>query len=208
MKPEQSPKARRIAGRKLKILDAAAAVFADKGYQRATTREIARVADVAEGTIYNYFGNKQGLLLGILQQIVEETGNSIAAIEADDVTSMVEQALEARLALSKKHRMLLTFLHEARLNPEVLTFYTTHLRDHLLTVMTERIAILHQLGIMRPADARLVARIFLALVIGFGVQFELGDDAFLAEETPAALARGITDVLLHGLQKPDVGENT
>lgn len=201
MTPEPTRKARRIAGKKARILNTAADVFSEKGFQRATTREIAQRADVAEGTLYNYFGNKQGLLLGILQQITDETSDSIAAIEAEDVATLVEKALEARLALSKKHRMLLTFLHEARLNTAVLDFYTTHLRDHLLDVMTERMAVLHNIGVMRPADARIVARIFLALVLGFGVQFELGDDAFLADVSPAVLARGITDVLLNGLQR-------
>ena len=52
---------RRIAARKSQILGAASAVFGKKGYQRATTREIAAEANVGEGTIYNYFANKQGL---------------------------------------------------------------------------------------------------------------------------------------------------
>ena len=168
MTPEPTRKARRIAGKKAKILDTAAAVFAEKGYQRATTREIAQRADVAEGTLYNYFGNKQGLLLGILQQITDETSDSITAIEADDVATLVEKALAARLSLSKKHRMLLTFLHEARLNPDGLNYYTTHLSDHLLDVMTDRMALLHNIGVMRPADASIVERSLLALVLGLG----------------------------------------
>ncbi len=44
---------RRIAARKEQILDAAAQVFAAKGFHRATTKEIAEAADVSEGTIYN-----------------------------------------------------------------------------------------------------------------------------------------------------------
>ena len=48
--------------REARILDAAAAVFAQKGFHQATIRDIAELADVADGTIYNYFDNKLDLL--------------------------------------------------------------------------------------------------------------------------------------------------
>ncbi|MCK4450178.1 MAG: helix-turn-helix transcriptional regulator, partial [Anaerolineae bacterium] len=49
---EQMAKARRA-----QILDAAATMFAKKGFHRATTKEIAKAASVSPGTIYNYFGS-------------------------------------------------------------------------------------------------------------------------------------------------------
>ena len=47
-------------------LDAAAVVFARNGYHWTTIRDIARRADVADGTIYNYFDSKFDLLLAIM----------------------------------------------------------------------------------------------------------------------------------------------
>jgi hypothetical protein len=38
-------------------------VFTEKGYHKATTKEIARAASISEGTIYNYFNNKRELLV-------------------------------------------------------------------------------------------------------------------------------------------------
>jgi AcrR family transcriptional regulator len=43
------------------LLEAAGRVFAVRGYARATTKEIAKVAGVAEGTIYRHFADKQDL---------------------------------------------------------------------------------------------------------------------------------------------------
>jgi AcrR family transcriptional regulator len=54
---------RQIAVRIEQILDAAARLFATKGFHRTTTREIAEAADVAEGTLYNYFENKNDLFI-------------------------------------------------------------------------------------------------------------------------------------------------
>ncbi|MBU4556283.1 MAG: TetR/AcrR family transcriptional regulator [Actinobacteria bacterium] len=44
-----------------RLLDAAAAVFSERGYARATTKEIARAAAVSEGTIYRHFADKKEL---------------------------------------------------------------------------------------------------------------------------------------------------
>ena len=55
--------------RRTQILDAAMAVFAERGYHRATIREVARTAGVADGTIYNYFADKEALLLACLDRL-------------------------------------------------------------------------------------------------------------------------------------------
>src|ERR1041385_5603023 len=62
---------RLVAVRRDHILDAATQVFAAKGFEAATIREIARLAGVADGTIYTYFKNKAALLLGILDRLNE-----------------------------------------------------------------------------------------------------------------------------------------
>jgi len=49
-------------GKREKILLAGINVFAEKGYQEAKISEIAEKADIANGTIYEYFKNKEELL--------------------------------------------------------------------------------------------------------------------------------------------------
>ena len=58
-----------IAARRNQILDAAAGVFAEKGFHPTTIRDIAQAAGIADGTIYNYFENKTALLIGILDRM-------------------------------------------------------------------------------------------------------------------------------------------
>jgi TetR/AcrR family transcriptional regulator, fatty acid metabolism regulator protein len=62
---------RLVAVRRDHILDAATEVFAAKGFEAATIREIAHLAGVADGTIYTYFKNKAALLLGIMDRLNE-----------------------------------------------------------------------------------------------------------------------------------------
>jgi TetR/AcrR family fatty acid metabolism transcriptional regulator len=61
---EYAPKNNK-AGR---ILESALNVFAAKGYQSATIQEISKAAIVSEGTIYEYFNNKEDLLFSILER--------------------------------------------------------------------------------------------------------------------------------------------
>jgi AcrR family transcriptional regulator len=51
------------------IADSAARLFAERGYEQVTVSEIARAAEVAEQTLYNYFPTKEQLVTDREQQI-------------------------------------------------------------------------------------------------------------------------------------------
>ena len=54
------------------ILDAARDVFAEIGYGAATVRDIVRRTDLATGTFYNYFPDKESVLLALLSETAGE----------------------------------------------------------------------------------------------------------------------------------------
>ena len=55
-----------------RILQAAVKVFAQKGYHRAKVASVARRADVADGTIYLYFRNKEDILVSLFDEVMDE----------------------------------------------------------------------------------------------------------------------------------------
>ncbi|RJP24973.1 MAG: TetR/AcrR family transcriptional regulator [Candidatus Abyssobacteria bacterium SURF_5] len=64
------------------IIDAAIEVFARTGFYKAKAAEIAGKADVAVGTIYNYFKNKDDILISIFNERIGELTKSVrTAIE-------------------------------------------------------------------------------------------------------------------------------
>ena len=67
--PIEAIQAQLVAARRTQILDAATRVFASKGFNRSTIRDVAQDAGVADGTIYNYFANKTDLLFGLLDRL-------------------------------------------------------------------------------------------------------------------------------------------
>lgn len=65
--------------RRQEILRAARVVFAQAGFRRATVDEIAQRAEVAKGTIYLYFDNKEAILADLVLQALAELQAQLTA---------------------------------------------------------------------------------------------------------------------------------
>ena len=76
---------RRSEDKRRRILQAAIKVFARKGYFAARVSELARRADVADGTIYLYFRGKEDILVSLFDEVmsehVERARAEMAAVE-------------------------------------------------------------------------------------------------------------------------------
>ncbi len=68
------------------ILEVASRLFAEKGYSRTTTAEIAQAAEVAEGTLYHHFDSKDGIYLTIFDEMVGEYLSGAERIARDGRT--------------------------------------------------------------------------------------------------------------------------
>jgi TetR/AcrR family transcriptional regulator, regulator of cefoperazone and chloramphenicol sensitivity len=68
----RSGRKRDRAGKQQALIVAALKLFASKGYDATTTREIAAVAGCAEGLIHRYFNGKAGLLPALLKYRVSQ----------------------------------------------------------------------------------------------------------------------------------------
>ncbi|GCE31590.1 TetR family transcriptional regulator [Dictyobacter alpinus] len=90
-----------VAARRKQILDAATQVFAEKGFHRATIKEIARVAGIADGTIYTYFASKDEVLLAVLDRLNETTERKQQFVLGDeqDLKAFFRAYLRQRMAL-------------------------------------------------------------------------------------------------------------
>jgi TetR/AcrR family transcriptional regulator, fatty acid metabolism regulator protein len=67
-----SPDVNRENERRTQILSSAIKIFGEKGFQNATISEIADDARIGDATIYEYFRNKEDLLLAIPVEVTKE----------------------------------------------------------------------------------------------------------------------------------------
>lgn len=68
------------------LLDAAAALFAEKGVDGASIDAIAETADRTSGAVYDHFGGKEGLLFALLEGWVDDVAAVITAELATTTT--------------------------------------------------------------------------------------------------------------------------
>ncbi|NWF55050.1 MAG: TetR/AcrR family transcriptional regulator [Syntrophaceae bacterium] len=91
-----------------KILQAAIKVFSEKGFYNSRVSEIAKEANVADGTIYLYFRNKDDILISLFE---EEFGkivkNMRAALEKDpDPLKKIRRFAMTHLSIVSKQQEL------------------------------------------------------------------------------------------------------
>ena len=81
------------------ILRLSAALFAEKGVDRASMSDIARACGVSKALLYHYYDSKDGLLFDVIRSHLQHLVDVIA--EADDPDAAPEDRLRALI-----HRML------------------------------------------------------------------------------------------------------
>ena len=77
-------KERRFRRRRGEVIDAAAAVFAEKGYHGASTKDIADRLGIRQGSLYYYFSSKEAALGEVCAIGVDSFVQRIGAIAAGD----------------------------------------------------------------------------------------------------------------------------
>jgi AcrR family transcriptional regulator len=161
------------------ILEAAQAVFAEKGFHRATIKDIASAAGVADGTVYNHFENKDALIFGLLDQLnqTRERPRHFARLQSVDLETFVRQySIERfRLITDKGLPLLRAIL------PELIS--NAALRDRYRQEVVEPtfVAAQHALEQLMPDsltsdELGIVLRLEASLMLGVALLRIIGDD--------------------------------
>jgi AcrR family transcriptional regulator len=163
------PRAVAKAERRRRLKDAAIAVFAEKGFQAATTREIAARAGLGAATLFRYAEQKRDLLLMIVNDDLNEI-DAVAFRQVDPDAPLVDALLilftprfqywKANLSLAREA------IHEtvvARASDETFEArrYSSR-RRHLLQAIIELIRHQQATGDVRAdEDPELIAELLL-----------------------------------------------
>lgn len=80
--PRKRPRQQRSRDLVARILDEAARLFEAVGYHETTTNLVADAAGVSIGSLYQYFPNKDALLVGLTERHLDEAEPRLAALQA------------------------------------------------------------------------------------------------------------------------------
>lgn len=124
--PRHQPKQSRSQATWKSILEAATALFAEKGYEQTTTHQIASRAGVSVGALYRYFSDKQAILkelysqevTGLRTRLLEEF--SLADLMGQDVRQLVRKTMALAFRINSERPGLRRVLGEqSRRIPEL-----------------------------------------------------------------------------------------
>lgn len=109
-----------IASKRQKILDAAARVFARRGYHDTHVSDIIEGARIARGTFYLYFDSKQDILDELIKVFLARLDAAVKKVElgvgAPSVSQQIESNLSRILALIESERELASILLDRRVS--------------------------------------------------------------------------------------------
>ncbi|WP_246001300.1 TetR/AcrR family transcriptional regulator [Oceanobacillus piezotolerans] len=118
------------------IIDAAIELFAEKGFAATSTNEIAKKAEVAEGTIFKHFKSKKGLLMSVVSPMmvklmapfIKNDINKVIDKEYDTFQEFIREMIENRTEFLKKNLPLLRILiQEIPFHPELKEQFIEHI---------------------------------------------------------------------------------
>jgi len=110
-----TPKARRTRER---ILEAALVLFADRGYEATTMRDVAREAGASLGLAYRYFASKEEFALALYMRLAEESEEwAREGLAGGTIAERFEWAMVAKLDQVSPHRGPLAALLTRALDP-------------------------------------------------------------------------------------------
>jgi AcrR family transcriptional regulator len=196
----------RIRGtdRRLQIMKVAKELFARRGFDGTTTRQIAERAKVNEAIIFRHFPTKQDLYWAIIehecevsafQKALEERLNS-AASDREIFAGIAEDSLRRRAKDSSLARLLLySALENHQLSQK---FFETHVAcyyEQLADYIRQRI----EAGVFRPVDPLLAARGFLGMVVYHSMIQDLYGQKRVRDFDARQVSEILTDIWLGGM---------
>ena len=162
------------AKRREQLLDCAAALFAERGYARATTAELARAAGVTEPIIYRHFKSKRDLFIAL----IERTGKQTIELWRQDLANAADPAQRLKTLIGDNpmvsqqgrdaYRVFLQAITEVD-DDEIHKAWSVHIHSLQQFLAMELARAQENRRVTRHIPAELIAWLLIDIGLGYGV---------------------------------------
>jgi AcrR family transcriptional regulator len=168
LRPRKTPRQPRAVETRARILAAAGRVFAAHGYAAGTTNRIAEAAGMSVGSLYQYFPNKDAILVELVRDHIQAgTAEMLAAVEPfaeaadpDALEALVQAVVTALVRTHARDRRLHRVLFEESPRPRSLLSELRRLEEGVVALVAARLDAAYPDG----RDHELAARVVVAAV--------------------------------------------
>jgi AcrR family transcriptional regulator len=199
--------------RRAQILDVAKDVFARRGYQVANIADICEAARIGRGTLYQYFENKEDVLLAVMEQLATRVRRVLderpklermrwgRRVPVELVSDFCKKRLRELLdAVFVDEPTLRLILREARGHNGAVDRVIAMIDALVFSALESDLRAAQRAGILRPGNVRLMARYLLGGVEKLVL-------CALADDEPvdlSAIVDAAVEMELFGLLSPEV----
>jgi AcrR family transcriptional regulator len=162
--PRKSPSQERSKRTVERILDAATRIFHEQGYSGATTNDIADEADISVGSLYQYFPNKDALLVALTQRHITTTTSDLANLLLDlprdrDLETTFRTVVDFLVSQHDLDDLHLLVMHQAPRTHDI-NLSLEHAKSHLVELTSQIL----RTKITDSRKRNLVARMVVATI--------------------------------------------
>ncbi len=185
-----------------KILQAAAQVFAERGYAGSTTRAIAAQAGVNEVTLFRHFGSKKRLFQTMIQRNSALPGSESALREqltGDLRRDLLILATHILALMTTRRQEILMSLAEADRLPEMremIAFIPAQQRQMISGYLNQQ----QERGLVRELDSELVAQALLGMLLTYSISLNLLPEDMTRKPLEEVAAQFV-DLFIDGIRK-------
>ena len=162
---EESLRDQKKGRRRLLLLEIARDLIASKGLRSLKVRDVAEAADCSIGSVYNEFGDFDGLILTVNRETVQALSARLVAVAAEDPIRQLHGLAATYLDFATEHANLLRSLFEHRMEED------RPFPEDILIMVMQAFALMHE-PLVRlmpgkdPAEVALLSRMMFSAVHG------------------------------------------
>lgn len=203
---QDQPEFATLSKKQQSVLKASLSLFAQVGYDRTSTYEIAKLAGVSEGTVFSQFKTKNQILHAILGPFI---GQILPMAASDFVNQLQTESLPHfedflqfivydRMSFVMAHRSeFKIFVQEMGRNPNLLTMLTERLNTLISRRLSDMLQEYQSKGELIDWDPMRVSRYIVSVILGYLLPNTLMSDQPLdidhqARECIEFLMRGLS----------------
>jgi AcrR family transcriptional regulator len=195
-----------VEDRREQIIDAAMRVFAEKGFARATNRDIAHEAGITTGLIYYYFKSKEDLLKAAMEerspvQVMMQTGPEMLEqppeVLLPSLVMRILTVVEGEQFMNIIRVVLPEMVHGTmEVAPLVLSFF-----QRVLAFLEQYLQIQIARGTLRAdLDAATTVQVLASSIVGMVMRRQIIRDPSALRYTREELVHAILETVLQGIQ--------
>jgi uroporphyrinogen III methyltransferase/synthase len=185
--------------KRTKIIEAASILFSRKSYHEVMMEEVAKLASIAKGTVYNYYSSKEELYFSIMKGRMEKLNISLKeniSGQKSSVDSLHSFILHLYMFMMKHQNFFLMYRKESLSAEHTLCSELIKLENDLKTILRRIIKSGKIEGIFRDINEEFCVDLVLGSIYGVvhrGIEKNLNEDQKIYDR------ENIYDFILHGL---------